>query len=157
MRRMDGQAPRNRRSGEYSGQMVRDPQKVARFIQSNSAFWPLVRSRQVAPPFREPYPSAEEIASELLADSEFQALRLATWLRSPDGELIAEAVALVIPPVYRPEFHLAVEALHVAATIQYEEGAPQRTAGAFALAVVTAFGIAIAAPAARRFTSVAPA
>lgn len=154
---MDGEAPRNRRLGEYSCQMVRDPQMVARFIQNNPAFWQLVRSQQVAPPFREPYPSAQEIASELLADSEFQALSLSSWLRSPDGELITEAVALVIPPIYRAEFDLAVEALQLAAAMQYEEGASQRAAGAFALAVVTAFGIAIAAPTARRLASVAPA
>ena len=137
--------------------MARDPQKVARLIQSSPAFLPLVRSQQVAPPFREPYPNAQEIASELLADSEFQALRLASWLRSPDGELIAKGVALVIPPMYRAEFDLAVEALQLAAAMQHEEGASQRAAGALALAVVTILGITVAAPVARRLGSAAPA
>jgi len=137
--------------------MPQDHQQVARFLQDSPALRRLILSRQLAPPFREPYPSVQELADELLADSEFQALRLATWLRSPDGKFIAEAVALVIPPAYRPEFDLTVEALQLAAAMQYEEGAPQRVAGGFALAVVTIFGITIAAPVARRLTSAAPA
>lgn len=104
----------------------------------------------LAPPLREPYPSADQIAEELLADSEFQALRLATWLRSPDGELIADAVALVLPPAYRPEYELAVEAMQFAADLNYEEGASQRMAGAFALLVVGVFGATALAPALRR-------
>jgi hypothetical protein len=137
--------------------MTQDHQQVARFIQDSPALRRLILSRHLAPPFREPYPSVQELADELLADSEFQALRLATWLRSPDGEFIAEAVALVIPPAYRSEFDLAVEALQLAAAMQYEKGAPQRQAGAFALAIVSIFGITIAAPAARRLISTAPA
>ncbi|MGN6663942.1 MAG: hypothetical protein ACTHK6_07050 [Solirubrobacterales bacterium] len=136
--------------------MAQDHQQVARFIQGNPALRRLIIFRQMAPPFREPYPSVQELADELLADSEFEALRLATWLRSPDGKFIAEAVALVIPPAYRPEFDLAVEALQLAAAMQYEEGAPQRVAGGFALAVVAIFGIKMVAPAARRLTPAAP-
>jgi hypothetical protein len=136
--------------------MTQDHQQVARFIQDSPALQRLILARQLAPPFREPYPSVQELADELLADSEFQALRLATWLRSPDGEFIAKAVVLVIPPAYRPEFDLAVEALQLAAAMQYEEGAPQRVAGGFALGVVAIFGIKMAAPAARRLTSPAP-
>ncbi len=140
----------------YSLLMVQDHQQVACFVQDSPAFRSLLLSRQVAPPFREPYPSAPELASEILADPEFQALRLATWLRSPDGELIAKSVAQVIPPAYRLEFGLAVEALHLAADMQYEQGAPQRAAGAVALAVVTIFGVVFAAPAARRLASTPP-
>ena len=96
------------------------------------------------------------MADEILADSEFRALRLATWLRSPDGEFIAHSVAQAIPPSYRLEFDLAVEAMQLAADMQYKQGAPQRAAGAVALGVVTIFGIAIAAPVARRVASATP-
>jgi len=125
-------------------------EEIAQFIQNSPTLRPLLLSRQLAPPFREPYPSAEQIAGELLADSEFQALRLATWLRSPDGKLIADAMALVISPAYRPEFELAVQAMQLAAATQYEQGGSQRTAGALALAVVSIFGVTVLAPALRR-------
>jgi hypothetical protein len=90
------------------------------------------------------------MAQELLADSEFQALRLASWLRSPDGELIAEAVSLVIPPVSQVEYELAVEALQLAAEIQYEQGSSRRMADVVALAGVSIFGFGVLVPAARR-------
>lgn len=115
--------------------------QVARFVRSSEAMRPLFLRRDLAPPFREPHPDAEQIAEELVAESEFQALHLATWLRSPDGEMIADAVALVLPPAYRSEYELAVEAMQSAAEMQYEEGASQRLAGGFALFVVGAFGL----------------
>lgn len=79
--------------------MIQTSEQLAHFLRRSPVFEPLVFWPQTVPPvYRSPYPSAEQIAGELLTDSEFQALRLATWLRSPDGELIAEAVALVISP-----------------------------------------------------------
>jgi hypothetical protein len=130
--------------------MAERKEQIARFIQRSPALWPVaVSPHTVPPPWRQPYPSAETIAKDLLADSEFQALRLATWLRSPDGELIAEAVALVISPAARPEFELAVDALQLAAGMQYERGWPQRAAGLVALAAVSLYGLRAIAPAAR--------
>jgi hypothetical protein len=125
-------------------------QEIARFVRGSEVLRPLFLRLDLAPPFREPYPDAEEIAGELLAESEFQALRLATWLRSPDGELIADAVALALPPAYRSEYELAVEAMQLAAEMQYEGGASERLAGGFALFVVGVFGVTALAPALRR-------
>jgi hypothetical protein len=125
-------------------------EEIARFVQRSQALRPLFLRLDLAPPFREPYPAADQVAEELLAESEFKALRLATLLRSPDGELIADAVELILPPVYRSEFELAVEAMQLAADMQYEEGASQRLAGGFALLVGGVFGVSALAPALRR-------
>jgi hypothetical protein len=125
-------------------------EEIAEFVRwSQTLGAVLVPWRTVPPPFREPYPTVEQIADELLEDSEFQALRLATWLRSPDGELIAKAVALVVPPANRSEFKLVVGALQFAADMQYQQGGARR-AGAFALAVISIFGIAVFVPSVRR-------
>jgi len=130
--------------------MNQTSEQLAHFLRRSPTFEPLVLWPQTIPPsYRSPYPSAEQIAEQLLADSQFQALRLATWLRSPDGELIAEAVSLVISPAARPEFELAVEALQLAADMQYERGWPQRAAGLLALAAISLYGLKAIAPAPR--------
>jgi hypothetical protein len=125
-------------------------EQIARFVQRNPTLRPLLLwPHQIPPHRRPPYPTVLQIAEELLADSEFQVLQLATWLRSPDGKLIADAVALVIPLAYRAEYELAVEALQVAAEMQYEQGWPQRAAGFVALGVVSIFGLKAIVPAVR--------
>jgi hypothetical protein len=131
--------------------MNQTSEQLAHYLRCSQALQPVVLWPQTIPPaYRSPYPSPEQIAGELLGDSEFQALRLATWLSSPDGELIAEAVAMVISPATRPEFELAVDALQLAAEMQYERGWLQRAAGLVALGVVAVFGLTLAAPAARQ-------
>jgi hypothetical protein len=107
--------------------------QIERFVLTSPALRPLLLRRDLAPPLREPYPQARQIAKELLKESEFEALGLASWLRSPDGRLIAQGVALAIDPAYRPEYDLAVEALRAAAKLQYERGADKRAAGVIAL------------------------
>lgn len=126
-------------------------QRIANFVQRSPIFRPVVVWPQTVPPFRRlPYPTARQMADELLSDSEFEALRLASWVRSPNGELIAEAVSLVIPPAFRPEYELAVEALRLAAEIQYEQGRPKRLAGALALAGASILSFGVLAPAVRQ-------
>lgn len=80
----------------------------------------------------------EMLASELYADAEFRALQLATFLDSPDGRLIAEAVGLVVP--LGPEYDLWLAAMRRAAEMQYTEGA--KPAGRLALAM-TAMAIGL--------------
>ncbi|HEX9774439.1 MAG TPA: hypothetical protein VGB83_02510 [Actinomycetota bacterium] len=78
-------------------------------------------------------PTAEDLARKIVADGEFLALRLGTWLRTPDGEVIAKAVSLVLPPPgLSVEFNLMVEALKLAAQLQHE-AARQKVAGPLAL------------------------
>lgn len=63
-------------------------------------------------------PTARQLADEFLNDADFRALQLGTWLRTPDGAALADAVVLVIPPEYRTVFNLAVEGLKLAADAQ---------------------------------------
>ncbi|HSS04368.1 MAG TPA: hypothetical protein VLK89_04150 [Solirubrobacterales bacterium] len=121
-------------------------ERIARFVTETPIFEPLFGT--VPPAYRQPYPTAEQLASDLLADSEFDALRLGTWLRSPDGELIAEAVALAIDPAFLPEYDLAVEALRLAAAMKYEGARPKRQLAAFGLAILI-FAVGAASPSAR--------
>jgi hypothetical protein len=89
------------------------------------------------PPFGEPrtLPATEVFAQQLLADAEFRSLQLGTWLNTTEGEVITQAVSLVIPPIYKPEFDLAVEGLQTAANMQRQQG--QQMAGQYALGIVS--------------------
>ncbi len=82
-----------------------------------------------------PLPSPEDYARTLLADSEFRALQLGTWLGTTDGEIISCAVAQVIPPLCRPEYEFLVNGLTLAANLQAQEG--KRKAGAVALGAIS--------------------
>ena len=62
--------------------------------------------------------TANEIGQELLAITEFRALRLGSWLNTPDGELIAAAVEQLTPPPYRVDIELLIDALQIAARSQ---------------------------------------
>jgi len=66
-------------------------------------------------------PDHQTLAAAYLADEEFRALELGSWLGSPTGAFIAEAVALVIPAALQPEFNLIVDALKLAADRQKGE------------------------------------
>jgi hypothetical protein len=63
-----------------------------------------------------------DLAQDLLANAEFRALQLGTWLNKPDGELITAAVEAITPPPYRQDIELITEALKLAAQTQRGEG-----------------------------------
>ena len=66
--------------------------------------------------------TAEQLGEELLHSAAFAALRLGTFLGTPDGRLIAEGVSLVIPPIYKFEYDLTVKALtHAAQRQQHDQ------------------------------------
>ncbi len=67
-------------------------------------------------------PTAEQFAKDLVADAEFRSFQLGTWLGTTDGEVITTAVGMVIPPMYKPEYDLAVDGLKLAARMQQQEG-----------------------------------
>lgn len=79
-------------------------------------------------------PTIEKFVQDLLADPEFKLLQLGSWLETTDGEIISEAVELVIPPIYRSEYKFVVKGLKLAAEAQRKEG--RRAAGRIALSVV---------------------
>lgn len=60
----------------------------------------------------------ERLARAFADDTVFQALRLGTWLSTPDGRLVAAAVRQVLPMPYRPYERLFVAALTQAAQMQ---------------------------------------
>ena len=64
--------------------------------------------------------SANDIASELLQDAEFSEVKLATWLKSPDGVLIQTVVGWVLPQPQGLEFTLLVDAISLAAQAQQD-------------------------------------
>jgi hypothetical protein len=67
---------------------------------------------------RAPLPAAEQVAAELVRDTEFRALQLGTFLNTPSGEFVEQAVALAVPKGFVPEFALLVDALKLAARLQ---------------------------------------
>lgn len=120
-------------------------EQIPPYLESHAWFAPHVLAARNPPGWRlaarTTLPSAQDLADELLTDASFRALKLGTWLGTPDGHLISEAVAQVIPPGYQPIFSLTVDALQLAAQQQAKEG--QRQAGAIALVALGA-GVAIA-------------
>jgi hypothetical protein len=62
--------------------------------------------------------SAHEVAGQMLQTVGFRALRLGSWLNTPDGELIVAAVELLTPPPYAIDAELLVDALKIAANRQ---------------------------------------
>lgn len=64
---------------------------------------------------------AEKLAKDFAADGRFQALRLGTWLGTPDGALLARAVEIYLPPPYNHDASIVVEGLKLAAQAQHEQ------------------------------------
>ena len=119
-------------------------QHIAAYIANHPLFAPYTHSAGPAYSLTWPYgpqyplPTVEDLASELLDDTEFRSLNLGNWLGTTDGSLIAEAVGAVIPTEYGPVFELAVEGLKLAAQLQADQGS--QVAGKIALAVL---GVAV--------------
>lgn len=59
--------------------------------------------------------SADDIATELARDADFQLIKWADWLQSPDGELIESVVSRLLPPPYNYGADVLAEAVKVAA------------------------------------------
>lgn len=98
--------------------------------------------------YAQPRPTVEQLATELLGIAEIRALRLGAWLTTPDGEMIAQAVETMTPPLYRDDVELLVAALQHAAKMQQIEGqdrAGKFAVGAIGAAAVLAIGIGGAA------------
>lgn len=68
-----------------------------------------------------PLPTFEQVAAELVRNTEFRALQLGTFLNTPTGDFLEEAVALAVPRAFAPEFAVLVDALKLAAKLQQGE------------------------------------
>ena len=96
-----------------------------------------------------PRPSAEELGRFFFQDAEFRALELGTWLGTTDGEIFAGAVERFLPPLYRQDAELLVDALKFAADLQQAKGrevAGKVAIGSIGVAIVVAIGIRSARP-----------
>lgn len=88
-------------------------------------------------------PTATDVAKEFLGCAAFRALQLGTWLGTTDGEIITQAVEMVVPMFYAEDVALIVEALKLAAATQQQEGRQKALAGA--AVTFAAIGIGYAA------------
>lgn len=123
-------------------------QQIAQFLDRRVS-WPRMLGPQPWLPYPytvpAPRPTVDELARELLSDSEYRALQLGTWLNTTNGQIISEAVEMVLPPFYRQDAELLVEALQLAAKLQAQEGqdkAGKIALGALGFAALLSFGIA---------------
>jgi hypothetical protein len=89
-------------------------------------------------------PSEQQVADDLLSHAEAQALRLGSWLETPEGAMIARAVELALPFPYRQDAQLLVDGLTLAARLQ--QGRRRREAARVAaVAVIVAVLFAVVA------------
>jgi hypothetical protein len=86
------------------------------------------------------FEDAQSFGAALADDAGFQALELGTWLNSPDGAFIAEAVGVVLPPGFRPQYQLVVDGLKIAAHHQRSAGW-QRAVGVVVVTALMGFGL----------------
>ncbi len=59
--------------------------------------------------------SADDIAAELARDADFQLIKWADWLQSPNGEVIDSMVSQLLPPPYNYGADVLAEAVKIAA------------------------------------------
>ena len=125
--------------------MTNKQRQIANYVSRNRALGPYVQQvGPIAPPhawlhaMQRQLPPLEQFRQELREDTEFQALKLGSWLGTTDGQIIAEAVSSAIPPVYGPAYELAVNGLTLAAEDQAKAG--RETAGAIALGSILVGG-----------------
>lgn len=114
-------------------------ERLSHYLAAFTEQWPRPTSRppftfRVSPPIALAR-TAEQIAEELLGDAEFKALKLGTFLSTPDGQLLAAAVQALTPPPYREDIDLLLQALQLAAQRQHEAARETFTKG-----VVVALG-----------------
>jgi len=111
--------------------------QIANFLRRRITFIPNISGHPWGrTAWQQQLPGVEQFAQDLVADAEFRSLQLGTWLGTTDGEVIGTAVGMVIPPIYKPEYDLAVDGLKLAARLQQQAG--QEVAGKVALSIVGA-------------------
>lgn len=105
-------------------------ERITTYLETFTAQWPKYQpwAWVMQPAMASAY-TAAQIAGALLADAEFRALKLGTWLNTPSGELLAEAVTLLTPQPYSEDMDLLVDALRLAAQRQQEEARQKLAVG----------------------------
>lgn len=78
--------------------------------------------------------TVEQLVEMLLADAAFRALKLGTFLNTPDGQVLAPAVSMLTPPPYQQDATLLLKALQLAAQKQHEQARTAVVGGAILFA-----------------------
>jgi len=108
-------------------------QALTAYLAKFTATWPKPQPWDWAWPPASPgvasQHTARDIAGWLLKDAEFRALKLGTWLSTPDGQLVAAAVQALAPPPYSQDAELLITALQLAAQQQQTEARQKILAG----------------------------
>lgn len=126
--------------------MTASAQQVADYLSRRLTDWPRDPLPRYMPRAAWPTadrPTAQQLAEELLADAEFAAFGLGTWLGTDQGALAAQAIELVSPPFLRADEQLLREALLIAARMQ-AAGKRRAALGTLGLGAVAA-GVLLAA------------
>jgi hypothetical protein len=85
--------------------------------------------------------AAEDIALELARDADFSTIRLASWLRTPGGALITQAVAGVLPCPSNYGAKVLTDAVQIAARQRTRRERLQALAGGTVIAMAIILGL----------------
>jgi hypothetical protein len=131
--------PKNRVQKGFTS--VATQEEITTFLDRYIEGWPRVyyspayTFTRFRPPLIADRHTAAEIAAHLFADAGFRSLQLGTWLNTPNGQLITEAVESLTPPPYREDIQLLVEAVTLAAKLQQDAGRERAVTAGLVLAV----------------------
>jgi hypothetical protein len=123
--------------------MAATQQRISAYLETFTSQWPRPSWSWIHQPAMASAYTATQIAETLLRDAEFRALRLGTWLSTPDGELVAAAVEALMPAPYRDDAALLSEALQLAAQQQQAEARQKLARGLFGTAVAAAIAYGV--------------
>lgn len=119
--------------------------RLTSYLATFTATWP--RPDQLyylgGPPAMASHYTPKQIADLLIKDAEFKALKIGTFLNTPDGRVLAAAVERLTPPPYREDVTLLVEALQLAAKAQQQEAREAFVKGLLVVAGVSVVAAAL--------------
>jgi hypothetical protein len=85
--------------------------------------------------------AAEDIAAELARDADFSTIRLAGWLRTPDGTLTTQIVQSVLPYPYSYGAKVLADAIQIAARQRTRSERLQALGAGTVVALVVILGL----------------
>ena len=85
--------------------------------------------------------AAEDIAAELTRDADFTTIRLAGWLRTPDGALTERIVQNILPYPYNYGAEVLADAVQIAAHQRTRSERLQALGGGIVIAMIVILGL----------------
>jgi hypothetical protein len=113
-------------------------ERISAYLEKFTAQWPRQTYHWVMQPTMSEHYTTTQIADAFLADAGFRALKLGTWLSTPDGQLLTSAVVALAPPPYQQDIELLIDALQLAAAKQQGEARQKIAIGLLGGAVLAA-------------------